>query len=82
MTFLEAAIAILKSSRRPMTVREITDAALNRGLIRPLGKTPSATMSAALYGHCRVAATPRVRREYRPGPTRAARDSVKWVHVS
>jgi hypothetical protein len=80
MTYLDAAIAVLKRSPRPMTVREITEAALRADLIQPHGKTPQATMSATLYVHLREADTPIVRREYIPGPIRAVRDSVRWSY--
>lgn len=53
MTYLAAAIAVLKTTGRPMTVREITAAALKKGLIKPRGRTPEATMSAALYRYVR-----------------------------
>jgi hypothetical protein len=49
MTYVEAALQILKASRKPLTTREITERALERGLIVPRGKTPHATMRAALY---------------------------------
>jgi UDP-N-acetylmuramate-alanine ligase len=49
MTFLEAAIQILRSTRRPLTTREITERALEAGLIDTHGKTPTRTMGAALY---------------------------------
>jgi hypothetical protein len=80
MTYLDAAIAVLKTARKPMTTADITAAALSKGFIHPSGKTPAATMSAALYVHARGTRTG-VRREYRPGPTRAARDSVRWVYA-
>ena len=75
MTYFDAAIAVLKTARRPMTTVEITAAALSKGFIYPSGKTPAATMSAALYVHARGARAA-IRRQFRPGPTRAARDSV------
>jgi HB1, ASXL, restriction endonuclease HTH domain len=50
MTFLEAAEVVLRTARKPLTVREITETALRRGLLETHGKTPEATMSAALYG--------------------------------
>jgi hypothetical protein len=49
MTYYEAALQVLRSVRRPLTTREITDRAIERGLIAPAGKTPEATMSAELY---------------------------------
>lgn len=49
MTYLEAALQVLTSSRTPLTTGEITERALREGLISPHGKTPTATMSAKLY---------------------------------
>ncbi len=80
MTYLDAAIAVLRTARKPMTTADITATALTKGFIRPSGRTPAKTMSAALYIHARGARTG-IRREYRPGPTRAARDSVRWVYA-
>jgi HB1, ASXL, restriction endonuclease HTH domain len=54
MTFLEAAPHILRSSRTPLTAREITEGALGQRLINTHGKKPIATMSAALYGTLRT----------------------------
>lgn len=78
MTFLEAAEVVLRTARKPLTVREITEIALRRGLLETHGKTPDATMSAALYG-----ASPDgpIRREFVPGSRRAVRGSVRWYHV-
>ena len=78
VTFLEAAEAVLRAAKRPLTTREITDIALQRGLLRTGGKTPEATMSAALYG---ALADAPIRREFAPGRRRAARGSVRWVYV-
>lgn len=79
MTFLAAAGVVLKAAKRPMTCREITERALKRGLIRPTGKTPEATMSATLYSAVKADPEGAIRREYEPGPTRAAWDSVRWI---
>ncbi len=49
MTYYEAALRVLKFVGQPLTAREITDQAIEAGLIAPAGKTPYATMSAALY---------------------------------
>lgn len=81
MTYLDAAIAVLKASGKPMTVADITETALDQRLIRTHGKTPVASMSAALHVYTRNADTPEIRREFRPGGTRAARDSVRWLYV-
>lgn len=69
MTYLEAAVAVLKASRRATTTEEITDAAIRQGLINPCGKTPVQTMGAALYRHIyEDAARPVLQRESQPGP--------------
>ena len=78
VSFPAAAQAVLKASKRPLTVKEITDAALERGLIRPQGKTPEATMRAALYLLTKHEPDAPIRREFVPGSSRAARNSVRW----
>jgi hypothetical protein len=75
--YLEAAEVILRESDGPMTTGEITERAIVQGLIRPRGKTPQATMSAALY--CKPADAP-IARVFEPGPKRARRGSVRWKH--
>jgi hypothetical protein len=80
VTFLAAAEAVLKAAKRPLTTREVTEAALRRGLINPTGKTPEATMSASLYVAARQEPEGAIQRHYEPGVTRAARDSVRWVY--
>jgi HB1, ASXL, restriction endonuclease HTH domain len=81
MTYLEAAVAVLKASRKPMTTEEITEAAIRKGLIHPRGKTPAATMSAALYRHLQEPDGVALRRDFQPGAARAARGSVRWRYV-
>jgi hypothetical protein len=78
VTFLEAAIVVLKASRRPLTAGEITGAALHKGLLQTRGETPEATMSAALY---RAPVDGPIQREYAPGEKRAIRGSVRWTYV-
>jgi hypothetical protein len=80
VTFLSAAQAVLKASKRPLTVKEITDAALRRGLINPQGKTPDATMSATLYVAARNHPNGPIQRKFVPATVRAARNSVRWFH--
>lgn len=75
-SYLAAAIAVLEQSGRPMTAREITDEAIRRGLLAPSGRTPGATMSAALYTRGETA---RVKRLSEPGEKRARRGSVRWT---
>ena len=78
VTFREAAIRVLRESGRPLTVEEITDRALESGLIEPSGKTPAATMSAVLYRDAREADSPFVKLSM-PAQTRALRGSVRWT---
>ena len=59
-----------------MTAREITEAAVRRGLLKPAGKTPEATMSAALYTRAEGS---RIQRLAEPGSKRAKRGSVRWT---
>jgi hypothetical protein len=61
-----------------MSAREITELALQRGLLRSNGKTPEATMSAKLYTAPKDGP---IRRECEPGPARARRGSVRWTYV-
>ena len=47
MTFREAAEEVLRSYGVPMSVREITEAAVRQGLVCSNGKTPVATIAPA-----------------------------------
>ena len=78
VTFLAAAIVVLRRSKRPMTSREITERALELHLIPSTGKTPEATMSAALYGAPKEGP---VQREWTAGAHRAIRGSVRWRYI-
>jgi len=77
MKYHEAAIEVLKTAKRPLTVEEITDQAIKSGLITPRGKTPAATMSAALY--VRLANHPDLVKLEDRGDVRAKRGSVRWT---
>ena len=77
MTYYEAAIQVLRSARDPLTTREITDRAIEIGLITPTGKTPHATMAAELY--LRVRNDPELVKIEDPGPYRAKQGSVRWA---
>jgi hypothetical protein len=77
MTYLEAAIQILKASRRPLTTRELTERAIARQLIAPRGKTPEATMSATLYVGLRT--NNELVKIADRGPSRAKHGSVRWT---
>ena len=49
MSFKKAALEILKKVNKPLTPKEITDIAVQEGLIETTGETPEATMGAQLY---------------------------------
>lgn len=76
MTYFEAALVVLRRASRSLTTREIVASALERGLIKPTGKTPEATMSAELYRRARSDA--RLVKLATPGASRAQRGSVRW----
>ena len=77
MTYYDAALSVLRSARHPLSTQEITELALERGMILPAGKTPKATMSAALY--TRVAEDSEIVKIDVPGNRRAKRGSVRWT---
>lgn len=77
MTYLEAALVVLRRMTGSMTVREVTAEAIKQGLINPGGKTPEASMSAALYTS--LGRYPALVKLDRPGAGRAARGSVQWT---
>jgi hypothetical protein len=77
MTFYEAALQILKSSRKPLTSGEITERALERGLIVSRGKTPVATMASELYSH--LDTDPQLVKTEDRGLVRAKRGTVRWA---
>lgn len=77
MSFYEAALQILKSSPKPLTSEEITERALERGLIVSHGQTPVATMAAILYR--RLGSDPQLVKTEDRGPTRAKRGTVRWT---
>ena len=53
VSFKDAALEILKRVDEPLTVKEITDTALQEELIITEGQTPEATMGAQLYNDIR-----------------------------
>jgi hypothetical protein len=73
-----AAETVLRGALRPLTSKEISEMAIEKGLIQTEGKTPRATMRAALYAATKANPKGPIRREFTPGPTRAARYSVRW----
>jgi hypothetical protein len=77
MRYHEAAIEVLKAAERPLTVQEITDQAIEGGLITPSGKTPAATMRATLYARLRN--DPDLIKLEDRGDKRAKPSSVRWT---
>ncbi|NDJ84408.1 MAG: hypothetical protein GYB66_00845 [Chloroflexi bacterium] len=53
MTFLQAAVEVLRQAPRPLSVSEITRLALEHGYIDSMGQTPRQTMSAVITGSLR-----------------------------
>lgn len=49
MTYIQAALTILAHADRPLTVPELTSAAVANRLIQPRGLTPDRSMSSVLY---------------------------------
>jgi hypothetical protein len=76
MTFFEAALVVLESSRRPLSSTEIIERIRNQNLVKTTGRTPEATLSATLYRH--LGKHPELRREHVAGKRRALRGSVRW----
>jgi HB1, ASXL, restriction endonuclease HTH domain len=76
MTYYDAALKVLSSAQQPLTTREITDRAVERGLIAPRGRTPERTMSAELYR--RVADDANLVKIDVRGTSRARPGSVRW----
>jgi hypothetical protein len=80
MSYVDAALLVLRTARRPMTVEEITERAIEKGLIAPKGKTPVATMRAALYVHVREVSDSPIHRQFTPGVGSRAANGVRWVY--
>lgn len=78
VSFVEAALEVLARNSVAMTAVEITNAALAEDLLDTRGRTPAATMSAALYTEAKRP-QPRVRKVSSPGSARAQRGSVRWT---
>jgi restriction endonuclease Mrr len=49
LSFKQAAVQILESVNEPLTAKEITEHAMQKGLLSTEGATPEATMAAQLY---------------------------------
>lgn len=77
MTYLEAAITVLRTSRRPLTTAEIMERITRDGLVTGTGRTPEATLSAVLYRS--LGKDPLLRREAKQGRQRAVKGTVRWT---
>lgn len=77
MTFLEAALEVLKRSTVPLTTREILETIVERNLVQSTGRTPLATLSATLYTN--VGKSHGLVRLFEPGNSRARNGSVRWT---
>ena len=53
-SFKEAAVKILERFSEPKTAKEITEIAIDEGLIETSGETPEATMAAQISLPCQV----------------------------
>lgn len=53
MTFLQAAIEVLRQTERPLSIAEITRLALEQGLIETMGRTPRQTMAVTIAASLR-----------------------------
>jgi hypothetical protein len=77
MTHYEAALEVLRSAQHPLTIREITDAAIERGLITPHGGSPQNAMAAQLYVRGRN--NPDLIRTGVPAKRGSKPGSVRWT---
>jgi hypothetical protein len=78
LSYVEAAVEILRSEGRPLTSQEIIKLAVQRDLLHLKGKTPNSTLQAVLYVGYRNQNFP-ITRLAQPGHTKAKRGSVRWV---
>jgi hypothetical protein len=83
MSYYDAALQVLRSVQRPLTISEITDQAIERGLLTPRGKTPYDTMRARLYTAAHNDPESEVVKleepERKPGSKRPRLGSVYWT---
>ncbi|MCT7952382.1 winged helix-turn-helix domain-containing protein [Ancylothrix sp. C2] len=77
MTYREAALIVLEASEQLMTVGEITEAGIKRGLIRPEDKTPVFTNMAVLYTDGRDGQSGRMKRIFARRKTRVGPGYVR-----
>ena len=67
MTFLEAAIEVLRQAGRPLPVKDITERAIKAGLLTHQGRTPEATMQARLAAELKKGDHPLLMRKDKGG---------------
>ena len=77
MTYYQAALEVLRSAQHPLTLREITNEAIERGLIAPHGSSPENTMGAVLYVQGRK--NPELIKTGDPGKRGSKPGSVRWM---
>jgi hypothetical protein len=77
MTYYEAALEILRSAQQPLTIAEITDEAIERGLIAPRGSNPRSAMASVLYVRGRK--NPGLIRTGEAGKHGSVPGSVRWT---
>lgn len=79
MTYLEAALQVLKASNQPLSTGELLDRMIRYKLVEVSGSTPQATLSASLYRA--LGREAHLERVSEPGSGRARRGSVHWAYV-
>jgi HB1, ASXL, restriction endonuclease HTH domain len=77
MTYYEAALEVLRSAQHPLTTREITEQAIERGLIAPRARNPNNAMATELY--VRGRSNPNLIRTGEPGKRWFKTRSVRWT---
>ena len=79
MSYVTAAIEVLRSEGHPLSAEQIIELIIKSRLISPTGQTPGKTLEAALYVGARDNPDFPVERLAKSGPKRAIRGSVKWA---
>lgn len=79
MTYFEAALEVLRRTRRPLSTAEILERVLARNMVNPKGKTPLKTLSAELYKNAGNESG--LVRQCEAGRTRAVIGTVRWTIV-
>jgi len=77
MTFFEAAMEVLRKSKKPLTTDEVFDRITQLRLVKSSGKTPKSTLSAELYRHANDDSG--LVKLSEPSKKRARTGSVRWT---